>query len=205
MGSETNDVGSRLGLTLAPAGDVDGPGSKGVAVMAVDPNGPAAEHGFQIGDRILDVAGKEVSTPADIRKDLAELRKAGSIRAYAGEIPRCGQVRCAAARVRRMGMLRAPGLPGATLRGPPGNRTYRHRGTTAGDRAGSRNCPPKIFDQESCPQKAWHASTGRTSSIAASCRCLAVRADDDRVEKGDILHRASSAGMTLRAKVAARS
>ena len=26
MGSETHDVGSRLGLTLAPAGDVDGPG-----------------------------------------------------------------------------------------------------------------------------------------------------------------------------------
>ena len=77
MGSETNDGGPRLGLTLAPAGDVDGPGSKGVAVTAVDPNGPAAEHGFQIGDRILDVAGKEVSTPADIRKDLAELRKAG--------------------------------------------------------------------------------------------------------------------------------
>ena len=62
MGSETHDGGSRLGLTLAPAGDVDGPGSKGVAVMAVDPNGPAAERGFQIGDRILDVAGKEVST-----------------------------------------------------------------------------------------------------------------------------------------------
>ena len=77
MGSETHDGGPRLGLTLAPAGDVDGPGSKGIAVMAVDPNGPAAERGFQIGDRILDVAGKEVSTPADIRKDLAELRKAG--------------------------------------------------------------------------------------------------------------------------------
>ena len=91
-------------------------------------------------------------------------------------------------------MLRAPGLPGATLRGPPGNRTCRHRGTTAGDRAGSRNCPPKILDRESCPQKAWRASTGRTSSIAASCRCLAVRADDDRVEKGDILHRAIERG-----------
>ena len=91
-------------------------------------------------------------------------------------------------------MLRAPGLSGATLRGPPGNRTYRHRGTTAGDRAGSRTCPPKFLDRESCPQRALHASIGRTSSIAASCRCLAVRADDDRVEKGDILHRALERG-----------
>jgi len=52
-------------------------GGDGVLVTAVDPDGPAAEHGFQTGDRILDVGGKTVSTPADIRKALAEARTQG--------------------------------------------------------------------------------------------------------------------------------
>jgi S1-C subfamily serine protease len=47
----------RLGLTLAPASDVAGAGSEGVAVTAVDPSGPAAEHGVATGDVILDVGG----------------------------------------------------------------------------------------------------------------------------------------------------
>jgi serine protease Do len=66
----------RLGLTLAPANAV-GAGSQGVAVTAVDPNGPAAERGMQSGDVILDVAGKAVSNPSDVTKDLADLHKAG--------------------------------------------------------------------------------------------------------------------------------
>jgi serine protease Do len=66
-----------LGLTLSPANDVAGSGGKGVAVTAVDPEGPAAEHGFQVGDVILDVAGRPVATPADVRKELSELRKEG--------------------------------------------------------------------------------------------------------------------------------
>ena len=67
----------RLGLTLAPASDVDGAGNRGVAVTAVDPDGPAAEHGVKEGDVILDVAGKAVSKPADVRQQLTELRKEG--------------------------------------------------------------------------------------------------------------------------------
>jgi serine protease Do len=67
----------RLGLTLAPAGDVAGAAGKGVVVTGVDPNGPAAEHGFQTGDVILDVGGKAVSKPADVRNTLAELHKQG--------------------------------------------------------------------------------------------------------------------------------
>ena len=55
----------RLGLTLAPANAV-GAGNQGVAVTAVDPNGPAAERGMQSGDVILDVAGKTVSNPSDV-------------------------------------------------------------------------------------------------------------------------------------------
>jgi serine protease Do len=67
----------RLGLTLAPASEVDGAGNRGVAVTAVDPNGPAAERGVQVGDVILDVAGKAVSKPADVRQELADLHKDG--------------------------------------------------------------------------------------------------------------------------------
>jgi serine protease Do len=66
----------RLGLTLAPASDA-GAGTQGVAITAVDPNGPAAEHGVHTGDVILDVAGMAVSSPADVRKELTDLRKAG--------------------------------------------------------------------------------------------------------------------------------
>jgi serine protease Do len=66
----------RLGLTLAPAGTV-GAGNQGVAVTAVDPNGPAAERGMQSGDVILDVAGKAVSNPSDVSKEIADLNKAG--------------------------------------------------------------------------------------------------------------------------------
>jgi serine protease Do len=44
-----------LGLSVAPAAEVAGAGSKGVVVTNVDPDGPAAEHGFQSGDVILTV------------------------------------------------------------------------------------------------------------------------------------------------------
>jgi serine protease Do len=65
----------RLGLTLAPARD--GASNQGVTVMAVDPDGPAAEHGIQTGDIIMDVGGKAISNPTDIRKQLADLDQDG--------------------------------------------------------------------------------------------------------------------------------
>jgi serine protease Do len=67
----------RLGLMLAPASEVGGAGDQGVAVTAVDPGGPAAEHGIKTGDVILDVAGTPISSPADVRKELANVSKAG--------------------------------------------------------------------------------------------------------------------------------
>jgi serine protease Do len=67
----------RLGLSLAPARDFGGAGGQGVVVTAVDPSGPAAERGIQTGDIILDVGGKAVANPADVRKDLAQLRREG--------------------------------------------------------------------------------------------------------------------------------
>jgi serine protease Do len=65
------DIG-KLGLTLAPAS-----GGLGVNVTAVDRSGPAAERGFQVGDIILDVGGKTVSNPSDVKKALADARSAG--------------------------------------------------------------------------------------------------------------------------------
>jgi serine protease Do len=70
-----NDL-PKLGLTLAPS-KAAGADVGGVVVTAVDPSGVAAEHGFQVGDVILDVSGKAVSTPADVRKQLADAHKDG--------------------------------------------------------------------------------------------------------------------------------
>ena len=71
-----SDVG-KLGLTLAPASSVAGAGSQGVVITGVDPNGAAADAGFKNADVILDVAGKAVSSPADVRKALADARTEG--------------------------------------------------------------------------------------------------------------------------------
>jgi serine protease Do len=43
-------------------------------VTRVDPSGVAADHGFSSGDVILEVAGKKVSTPADVRTEIASAR-----------------------------------------------------------------------------------------------------------------------------------
>jgi serine protease Do len=79
--SEDNDAGAvdlaKLGLTLAPASRVAGAGSEGVAVTGVDSSGVAADHGFSTGDVILEVAGKAVSTPADVRNMIASARTEG--------------------------------------------------------------------------------------------------------------------------------
>jgi serine protease Do len=66
-----------LGLTLAPGNKVSGSGGNGVVVTAVNAGGVAAEHGFRVGDVILEVGGKAVTTPAEIRKSLAEARSEG--------------------------------------------------------------------------------------------------------------------------------
>ena len=77
-GSDASENGlPHLGLTLAPANDVAGAGGKGVAVVAVDPDGPAAEQGFKTGDIILDVGGKVVANTGDVRKAVAEARTHG--------------------------------------------------------------------------------------------------------------------------------
>jgi serine protease Do len=67
----------KLGLSLAPANQVAGSSSEGVVVTQVDPDGPAAERGFKTGDVILDVGGGSVSTPADVKKALADAKSSG--------------------------------------------------------------------------------------------------------------------------------
>ena len=62
----------RLGLSLAP-----GQNSEGVVIAGVEPDSPAAEIGFKAGDVILDVGGKTVTSPADVRKALFDARTEG--------------------------------------------------------------------------------------------------------------------------------
>src|SRR5262249_6547609 len=57
----------KLGMTVAPANSVAGAGKEGVVVTEVDPKSAAAERGFKEGDVILEVAGKTVTSPADVR------------------------------------------------------------------------------------------------------------------------------------------
>ncbi|POR41372.1 Do family serine endopeptidase [Methylobacterium sp. V23] len=74
-GSSTNGQ-PRLGLSLAPASEV-GAGSEGVAVMEVDPDGPAAAKGIEQGDIILDVAGSSVSQPSEVAERVRSAETSG--------------------------------------------------------------------------------------------------------------------------------
>ena len=67
----------KLGLMLAPAGQVAGSSPEGVVVTQVDPNGLAAEHGLKTGDVILDVGGKMVATATEVRDAIGDAQKDG--------------------------------------------------------------------------------------------------------------------------------
>ena len=77
--SGTNDRATpALGIQLAPAKDVAGAvADKGVAIAGVDPNGSAAEQGLAAGQIILDVGGKPVATPEDVKSEVANARNQG--------------------------------------------------------------------------------------------------------------------------------
>jgi serine protease Do len=66
-----------LGLQVAPASEVSGAGGQGVVVTAVDPDGPAAEQGFQTGTVILDVGGKAVANAGDVRTAMTAAKAQG--------------------------------------------------------------------------------------------------------------------------------
>jgi serine protease Do len=76
-GGESGTELSKLGLTLAPAARVAGAGREGVVVTDVDSSGVAADRGFSTGDVILEVAGKSVADPADVRKMISAARSDG--------------------------------------------------------------------------------------------------------------------------------
>jgi serine protease Do len=76
-GDSTGAEIGKLGLTLAPAARVAGAGAEGVVVVGVDAAGAAAEQGFATGDVILEVAGKAVSTPGDVRTAIAGAKSGG--------------------------------------------------------------------------------------------------------------------------------
>jgi serine protease Do len=75
--SQGNEQGAQLGIQIAPAKDVAGAGDKGVAIVGVDPNGTAAEQGLTTGNVILDVSGKPVSTPEDVKAGIASAKSQG--------------------------------------------------------------------------------------------------------------------------------
>ena len=62
----------KLGLSLAPNRN----GADGVVVTGIDPNGTAGDQ-LRTGDVILDVNGKAVSTPADVRKAVTDAQGDG--------------------------------------------------------------------------------------------------------------------------------
>jgi serine protease Do len=72
-----SDPYAELGLKLAPAGSVPGAGRQGVVVTGVDPTGLAANHGFGLGDVILEVSGKVVATPAEIQSVISSAHSEG--------------------------------------------------------------------------------------------------------------------------------
>jgi serine protease Do len=78
----SGDDGSRdqfgsLGLALAPASQVEGAGEQGLAVVAVDPSGKAAEFGIMPGDIILRAGNTAVSSPHDLAAAMSHAKAAG--------------------------------------------------------------------------------------------------------------------------------
>ena len=58
---------------MAPAND----GQHGVAIVNVDPDGLAASKGLASGDVIMEVAGKPVSTPSEVKAGIAKAKQDG--------------------------------------------------------------------------------------------------------------------------------
>ena len=66
-----SDSALKLGIQLAPG---DG---QGVAIVNVDPDGLAASKGLTSGDVIMEVAGKPVSSPSEVKADIAKAKQEG--------------------------------------------------------------------------------------------------------------------------------
>ena len=64
-------------MFLASAPAVQGAGARGVAVIEIDPSGAAAQTGIRDGDIILEVAGKAVASPADVKSRIEAAKVQG--------------------------------------------------------------------------------------------------------------------------------
>jgi serine protease Do len=74
---DMQDSIDQLGLKVAPASNVEGAGDEGLAVLAVDPDGAAAELGIQAGDVIKKVGNRKISSIADLQLALGEAKQKG--------------------------------------------------------------------------------------------------------------------------------
>jgi serine protease Do len=72
---------SDLGMALAPADQAPGNEKNGVVVVGIDPVGRAAGLGINPGDVILDVSGRPVRTPNEVREALHNAHVAGRLAA----------------------------------------------------------------------------------------------------------------------------
>jgi serine protease Do len=73
----TKDGVPVLGVELAPAKKVKASSAHGVAVVSVDPNSAAANMGLSEGDVIVEVAGKTVSEPGEVKAGIAAAKQDG--------------------------------------------------------------------------------------------------------------------------------
>jgi serine protease Do len=63
-----NDHPGKLGMTVAPAAEVDGAGAQGLAVLQVDPQGKAAEAGLSAGDVMVKAGNQQLANVADLNE-----------------------------------------------------------------------------------------------------------------------------------------
>jgi serine protease Do len=66
-----------LGMEVAPAAQLRGGGSEGLAVTRVDPEGVAAQKGLRRGDVILEASGQAVESRGDLAAALEAAKKEG--------------------------------------------------------------------------------------------------------------------------------
>jgi serine protease Do len=68
---------SQLGLTVAPASEVQGANPEGIVVTDVESDGPAGERGLRTGDVILEIAGSNVTRTSDLNDAITKARTEG--------------------------------------------------------------------------------------------------------------------------------
>ncbi len=68
---------SQLGISVAPASEVQGANAEGIVVTEVDSQGPAGERGLRTGDVIIEIGGRNVTRTNDLQDALAKARNEG--------------------------------------------------------------------------------------------------------------------------------